>query len=354
MDAKNHMAPLSIGGVDVHPGQRTTIEIPVARVPTAADLSMPVHVVRGKKPGPSLFVSAAVHGDEINGVEIVNRLLRTKALSRLKGTLIAVPVVNVFGFIGYSRYLPDRRDLNRSFPGSERGSLAGRLANIFMEEVVQNATHGIDLHTGALHRTNLPQLRITEGDETALEMARHFGALVALESKTRDGSLRAAVAEQGVPLLVYEGGEALRFDEWAIRPGLRGVLGVMHHLGMLARRKDAKRIEPIVASQSRWVRSPVGGILRARVSLGSRVEQGDVLGTIGDPFGHDPTEVTAPHAGIVIGKTQLPVVNEGDALFHLLAIGEEHPEDSLEPIEQWQAEVVGDGFDPEDPAGRRD
>ena len=347
--------PLVIGGVEVGPGERRTIEIPVARLPTAAGLSMPVHVVRGRKPGPSLFVSAAIHGDEINGVEVVGRLLRMKALERIRGTLIAAPVVNVFGFSGYSRYLPDRRDLNRSFPGSERGSLAARLAHIFMEEVVRNATHGIDLHTGALHRTNLPQLRITQGDEVALAMARRFGALVVLQSEVRDGSLRAAAAERGVPLLVFEGGEALRFDEWAIRAGLRGVLATMHHLDMLPpRRKEGRPVvDPVVASFSHWIRAPEGGILRTRASLGARLGRGDTLGTIGDAWGHDPVPVRAPGDAIVIGRTQLPVVNEGDALFHLLPLEDGQARETLEPIEAFQVEIAGQLFDPEDPASRR-
>jgi predicted deacylase len=344
--------PLRIGGVEIGLGERRTIEIPVARLPTAASLSMPVHVVRGRRPGPSLFVSAAIHGDEINGVEIVGRLLRMKALERMRGTLIAVPVVNVFGFSGYSRYLPDRRDLNRSFPGSDRGSLAARLAHIFMEEVVANATHGIDLHTGALHRTNLPHIRITDGDEPALAMAESFGAPVVLKSGVRDGSLRAAAAERGLPLLVYEGGEALRFDEWAIRAGLRGVQAIMHHLDMLPTRRKEQRaeLEPVVATSSHWVRAPEGGILRTRASLGTRVARGDTLGTIGDAYGHDPVPVRAPNDGIVIGHSQLPVVNEGDALFHLLPLDGAFRRETLEPFEAFQAEILTPLFDPEDHA----
>lgn len=348
------LGPITIGGVEVGPGERRTIEIPVARLPTAAGLSMPVHVVRGRKAGPSLFVSAAIHGDEINGVEIVGRLLRMKALERMRGTLIAVPVVNVFGFSGYSRYLPDRRDLNRSFPGSERGSLAARLAHLFMEEVVGHATHGIDLHTGALHRTNLPQLRVTQGDRASLAMAKHFGALVVLKSEMRDGSLRAAAFERKVPIVVYEGGEALRFDEWAIRAGLRGVIATMHHLDMLpTRRKEARELpQPVVSSTSVWIRAPEGGILRTRASLGARVARGDTLGTIGDAYGHEPVPVRAPGDAIVIGRTQLPVVNEGDALFHLLPLDARHRREALEPIEAFQAEIQGLLIDPEDASPR--
>jgi predicted deacylase len=344
--------PITIGGVEIPAGERRTIEIPVARLPTAADLSMPVHVVRGRKEGPSLFVSAAIHGDEINGVEIVGRLLRMRALEKMRGTLIAVPVVNGFGFSGYSRYLPDRRDLNRSFPGSERGSLAARLAHIFMTEVVAKATHGIDLHTGAQHRTNLPQLRVTDGDRASLAMAKHFGALVVLKSQVRDGSLRAATAERKVPIVVYEGGEALRFDEWAIRAGLRGVLATMHYLDMLPTRREAPRPvrEPIVTSSSHWIRSPAGGILRSRATLGARVAKGDPIATIGDAYGHEPVPVLAPHESIVIGMTQLPVVNEGDALFHVVPLGR-FSRATLETFEAFQAEIHSPHHDPEEPRG---
>lgn len=348
----NDIAPLVIGGVEIPPGERRTIDIPVARLPTAAGLSMPVHVVRGKKAGPTLFVSAAIHGDEINGVEIVGRLLRMRALEKMRGTLIAVPVVNVFGFSSYSRYLPDRRDLNRSFPGSERGSLAARLAHLFMTEVVANATHGIDLHTGALHRTNLPQLRVTDGDRASLAMAKHFGALVVLKSEVRDGSLRAAAAERKVPIVVYEGGEALRFDEWAIRGGLRGVLATMHYLDMLPSRREAPRPlrEPVVATSSHWIRAPEGGILRTRASLGAQVARGDTVGTIGDAYGHDPIPVLAPYDAIVIGRTQLPVVNEGDALFHVVPLGRSrYSRAALETFEAFQAEIHTPRLDPEEP-----
>lgn len=343
------LAPMIIGGVEVAAGERRTIEIPVARLPTAADLSMPVHVVRGKRDGPRLFVSAAIHGDEINGVEIVGRLLRMRALEKMRGSLIAVPVVNVFGFSSYSRYLPDRRDLNRSFPGSERGSLAARLAHLFMQEVVANATHGVDLHTGALHRTNLPQIRVTDRDRASLAMAKHFGALVVLKSRVRDGSLRAAAAERRVPILVYEGGEALRFDEWAIRAGLRGVLATMHHLGMLSGRREKVRPAraPVISTTSHWIRAPEGGILRARASLGARVARGDAVGTIADASGHTPVPVVAPHDAIVIGRTQLPVVNEGDALFHVVPLGRSSRA-TLENLEAFQAEIHGPHLDPED------
>jgi predicted deacylase len=224
---------LVIGGQSVPPGTRARIEIPFARRVTGAQVSLPVEVVNGRKPGPRLFICAAVHGDEINGVEIIRRVLRRRLVKQLQGALIAVPVVNLFGFAGLSRYLPDRRDLNRSFPGSSKGSLAARLAHTFLTEIVANSTHGIDLHTGAVHRANLPQVRACLDDEGTGALAAAFGVPVVLNANMRDGSLRQEVYERGIPMLLYEGGEALRFDEGVIRAGVRGVLSVMTALGMV-------------------------------------------------------------------------------------------------------------------------
>jgi predicted deacylase len=312
----NH--PLSLNGVEVAPGTRKTINIPVARRYTAGEVSLPVCVVNGRKEGPRLFVSAAIHGDEINGVEIVRRLLKRSLLSKLRGTLIAVPVVNVYGFIAKTRYLPDRRDLNRCFPGSPKGSLAARLANTFMKEIVAQATHGIDLHTGSLHRANLPQIRATLDSPGSEQLARSFGAPVILDADLRPGSLRQAVHELGVPIIIYEAGEALRFDEQAIQAGLRGVLSVMRDLGMLpAVSSKRRRIDPFVARSSTWVRAPESGILVTKIRLGARVEEGQLLGSVSDPLAEEEFPIVSPTAGVVIGRTNLPLVNEGDALFHI-------------------------------------
>ncbi len=279
---------------------------------------MPVQVVSGKQDGPVLFVSAAIHGDEINGVEIIRRLLRHKVLRRLRGTLVAVPIVNVHGVLHHSRYLPDRRDLNRAFPGSERGSLTARMANLFMSEIVANCTHGIDLHTGAIHRENLPQIRGDLDDPETGRLARAFGVPVLISAASRDGSLRQAAAERGIPMLVYEAGEALRFEELSIRVGVRGVLNILRRLGMLrpSRRKHPLP-EPFVARSSTWVRAPQSGFLRTTTILGAHVTDGDRLGVVSDPFGEQEVAVRAHSGGIVVGRTQLPLVNEGDGLFHI-------------------------------------
>jgi uncharacterized protein len=313
------MTMLKIGGVEIAPGERVDLDLPLAKSPTHTPLSMPIQVLHGKKPGPRLFVSAAIHGDELNGVEIIRRILKHKSLSRLHGTLITIPIVNVYGVIQHSRYLPDRRDLNRNFPGHEGGSLASRLANLFMREIVANSTHGIDLHTGALHRSNLPHVRANMDDEETRRLAHAFGVPLLLNSQLRDGSLREAASECGIPMLLYEAGEALRFDEMAIRAGVKGILNIMRILGMLpaSRQKARMPMESMVASSTTWIRAPESGIFRALVSLGSRVKRGQLLGVVASPFGDQEVTVNSPCAGIVIGRSNLPLTNEGDALFHV-------------------------------------
>jgi len=310
---------LTINKVPIAPGTRVTIDLPAGRFYTHTPMTIPVHVIRGKDPGPRLFVSAAIHGDEINGVEIIRRLLKLPALKKIRGSLIAVPIVNIHGLIHHSRYLPDRRDLNRSFPGSEKGSLAARLAHLFMQEIVSQSSHGIDIHTGAIHRNNLPQIRANLDEEETNRLARAFDVPVIISSNLRDGSLREAAAEYGIPMLLYEAGEALRFDEVSIRAGVKGIVNVMRVLDMLppSRNPVRKHKEPVVARSSSWVRAPDSGILRAMVPLGSRVKKDTLLGVVADPFGEREVKITSAYNGIIVGRSNLPLVNEGDALFHV-------------------------------------
>lgn len=309
---------VSINGISIAPGESATLELPVAKLYTHSPISIPVHVINGKRAGPRLFISAAIHGDEINGVEIIHRLLRQKSMNRIRGTMIAVPVVNVHGFINHSRYLPDRRDLNRSFPGSEKGSLAARLAYLFIHEIVKQCTHGIDLHTGAIHRDNLPQIRANLDDRENLRLAKAFGVPVLLNSDVRDGSLREAADALGIPLLLYEAGEALRFDELSIRAGVRGIVNVMRTLEMLPPGKTKKEHKPpTIARTSYWVRAPTSGIFLTRKKLGEAVKKDDTIGNVADPFGQNREVVSSPFDGIIIGRTNLPLVNEGDALLHI-------------------------------------
>ena len=282
-------------------------------------MNIPVHVVRGTSPGPCIFVTAAIHGNEINGVEIIRQLLYSPVIRRIHGTLIAVPVVNMYGFISLSRYLPDRRDLNRSFPGRQKGSLASRLAYTLMNEIVVHCC-GIDLHTGAIPRPNLPQIRVNLDTPGSEKLGKAFNVPVVLDSKLRDGSLREAASNLGIPVLVYEGGEALRFDALAARMGALGVRRVMESLGMLHVPPSKKRISilPVISRSSIWVRVSKSGIIHPIKKLGGRVREGEILGFIVDPFGGaGEIPVRTEEDGIIIGKNNLRLVNEGDALFHI-------------------------------------
>lgn len=336
---------IRVGDTIVHPGEKTLVELPVAGLYTHTAIALPVHVINGHQPGPRLFVSAAVHGDELNGVEIIRRLLQHKALKRLNGSLIAIPVVNMFGLVQHSRYLPDRRDLNRSFPGSKQGPLASRLAWIFMEYIVKQCTHGIDLHTGASHRCNLPQIRANLDDHETRELAKAFGVPVIINSNMRDGSLRGTADQHGVISLLYEAGESLRFDEKSIRIGVRGILNVMNKLEMLPllRHKQSRKSAsgPFTARSNVWVRASHSGIFRSLKKLGDKVNTGTLLGVITDPtdmFDEGRYEVRAQASGLIIGKTNLPLVNEGDALYNIARIGE--TTGKAAEVEIFQQEIV--------------
>ena len=307
-----------IAGERIAAGTRRTVDIPVSVLSDHTPVSMSVHVVHGRRPGPILFVSGGIHGDEVIGVEIIRRVLATRVLKGLRGTLLAVPVVNVYGLINHSRYLPDRRDLNRVFPGSEGGSLAARLAHRFLTEVVARADMGIDLHSAAVHRTNYPQVRIAPDDPSLRALADAFGAPVIMHSPMRDGSLRRAGRTLGKPILLYEAGEGLRFDELSVRAGVAGVLRVMRHQGMVA---AGGVTPPKAASQfcpsSKWVRAPMGGLLRVYKDGGAPVREGELLATVSDPFGEREKDIRAPFGGIIVGRAVMPIVNEGDAVFHV-------------------------------------
>lgn len=316
-----------LGETRIAPGERETVELPIPRLYTHTEMALPVHVIHGRRPGPRLFVSAALHGDELNGVEIVRRLLGLATLRHLRGTLLAIPIANVHACIQRTRELPDGRDLNRAFPGSASGSLAARLAHLFMQEIVAGSDYGIDLHTGAKHRNNLPQIRCQLDAEDSVRLAQAFGAPVILHSSLRDGSLRGAVQDTGCVSLLYEAGEALRFDEAAIRVGVRGIVAVMREIGMLPKRRPRRRFEPVTARESSWLRSPASGILRLRTPLGATVKRGQKLAVVSDPFGEDEASVTSHATGVVIGRTNLPLVYAGEALFHIARFEDAEPVD---------------------------
>ncbi|WP_422139853.1 succinylglutamate desuccinylase/aspartoacylase family protein [Endozoicomonas sp. ALC020] len=329
---------ISIGGSVIKAGQTRQVSLEVAKLYTDTDFSVPVHVIHSKKPGPKVFVSAAVHGDELNGIEIIRRLINLKTFKVTVGTLILVPMVNVYGVLYQSRYLPDRRDLNRSFPGSPKGSLASRLAHIFLKEIVSLCEYGIDLHTGAIHRSNLPQIRANLTDKETLSLARAFGVPVLLNANIRDNSLRQAAEEHNARILLYEAGEALRFDEVSIRAGVHGVINVLAELGMLRLRRKIKAFTPYIANKSSWVRANASGIINSLKNLGDQVDKGTPLATIGSPLGEIIDVVKATQAGIIIGKQNIPLVQEGEAMFHI-AFFSASDDDVAEDIEMMQEEL---------------
>ena len=306
-----------LGGVEIPRDTNITINIELPKLYNTPT-KLPVRVIRGKKDGPIVFVSAAIHGDELNGIEIIRRFRKLNILKRLKGTLILVPIVNVYGIMNLSRYLPDRRDLNRSFPGSSKGSLAGRVAKVFFDEIVLKCDLGIDLHTASIHKSNLPQVRTNIENEYTFNLAKAFGAPVVLHSELRDGSLRAVAQEKGVPILLYEAGEALRFDETSIRIGVNGLVNVLRKNEMLpqiARKRTLKT--PVITKSSKWIRSVESGMLRTIKALGDTVKENEIIAFIDEPLGDDSFEVLAPFDGIIIGKSEIPLVQEGDAVFHI-------------------------------------
>lgn len=317
--------PFTIGGETVEPGTVKDVSLSVTTMATGYDSHLSVRVIHGSKPGPVVFVSAAIHGDEIVGTAIIQRLASYLSADQLSGTLMLIPVSNIFGFLNHTRYLPDRRDLNRSFPGNSSGSLAGQFAHVFFSEIVSRASLGIDIHTAAVHRYNLPQIRIASGNKRLVEMAMAFGAPVIIESPLREGSLRALANENGVEMLLMETGEALRFDRLSIETGFSGVLRVLVHLDMIETDDSLREAGiPARSNKTQWVRAPRGGVTHRVRKSGDAVRKGDLLAAVAGIFGEEPQELVSPIDGIIIGHATLPVVHQGDALFHIASVA--HPE----------------------------
>lgn len=331
--------PIEIAGVTIEPGTIKTVHIRLAMIPGHPAFTLNLRVIHGYRPGKRLFISSTIHGDELNGIETIHRVLASPLTHHLRGTLIAIPIVNTIGMLTQSRYLPDRRDLNRSFPGSETGSAAGQLAHVFLTEVVKKCTHGIDLHTGSNNRTNLPQVRCDFQSADSLKLALAFGAQIILKAKLRDGSLREAAEALGIPTITFEGGEALRFNEVVTRTAIQGIFRVLRSLGMIPSDKNphTRKESAIISPMSRWLRAPDTGIFRTKIGLGNKVFKGDVIGTISDSLGLNYCDVTASFDGIVVGMTQLPLVYKGDALFNIAWVAD--PEKAEATIEELTEET---------------
>lgn len=309
--------PFQVAGTEVPAGKRMQLKLPTAQLVSGTEVAIPLIVLHGRNDGPTVWVSAAIHGDELNGVEIIRQVL--SEVRTVSGTLLAVPVVNVHGFNVGERALPDGRDLNRSFPGSPRGSMASRVANIIMKEVVSRCSLGIDLHTGSGDRVNLPQIRAGLDDPETLELAKVFGAPVTIDAHTRDGSIREVASQQGTVALLYEGGEANRFDAGSIDVGTAGVLRCLAHIGMIPPR-PGRTPKTLMATGARWTRSPRSGVLHLETELGDEVSKGQVIASLHDPFGRRLGRIKARSGGIVVGRTHRGLVNQGEAVANIAEI----------------------------------
>lgn len=313
--------PFELLGNRVEPGTKSQLSFLEERSFIKDNLDADVFVVRGTKPGPTLCLTGAVHGDEINGVEIARHSYAETDPAKLSGTLVSIPIVNVWGFRSRNRMLPDRRDLNRGFPGSRTGSTASRIAFALFDRTIRHCAYLIDLHTGSNERANLPQIRVDLENEAARELALAFNVGVVLGGSGPLGSLRRSAVDAGIPAVIYESGGPNRFEKAEITQGIAGVRNVMKHLRMLEEappRPDMQR----VYRQTTWVRSPGGGIFLTERRLGEKIAQGDVLGTVTDPDSSVRVEVIAPFPGTLIGMAHPQVVLPGFGLFHLGRVGE--------------------------------
>ena len=307
--------PIIIKGEKVELGENKLIKFEIDRLATGTKIEIPTYVFNGKLPGPTVLVQAGLHGDELNGVEIVRKMLANSYFNVERGCVIVVPLLNVFGFLNLSRDVHDK-DVNRSFPGSKTGSLASRIAYFHIREITKNIDFGIDIHTGGKQRSNYPQIRYTPKSEEGKALATLFNAPYQFASKLIGKSFRKAAESHNIPIIVYEGGESLRFNKLAIRRGKEGILNVLEHFEMIPKRQRKEKVTTIEIANRKWIRAKIAGMLNVRVKNGAAVIQGQTLGYITDTYGASTLRVKAPDQGYIIAVNNFPVVNRGDAIFH--------------------------------------
>lgn len=304
-----------LNGIEILPGEEKQVNINVSRLPTRTSIDIPIIVNRAVEDGPTLLLMAGMHGDEINGVETIRRFMAKKYNVPDKGTVICVPIINIYGFIHFSREVPDGKDVNRSFPGSKTGSLAGLIAHFLTNELLPIVDLGIDYHTGGARINNYPQIRAQLDRGANSELAAVFNAPYTINSKFREKSFRKEADRQGVPILVYEGGESLRLKKHAIEEGIDGALRIMKHLGMRSDAPVAEKV-PVVIIKSSWVRARSSGLFSCYVKPGDHVKKGQKLGLIASPYGEYEKIFKATANGEIVAVNNNPVVNKGDALIH--------------------------------------
>ncbi|OZV70656.1 succinylglutamate desuccinylase/aspartoacylase family protein [Winogradskyella aurantia] len=310
---------LHILGEKVGLGKSARVSFNVAKLHTQNSIDVPVIIERSKKPGPTVLITAGIHGDEVNGVEIVRQIIAKGINKPKKGTVICIPVINVFGFIHMDREFPDGRDLNRVFPGSKTGSLAGRVAHKLMTEIVPHADLVLDFHTGGSDRFNAAQIRIAKNQIILNELAEVFGAPLIYYSKNLNKSFRNSCYKQGLPMLLFEGGKSFHIDKTITNTGVNGTKRILHHLGMLGSKFKVSRPKKscIRILDSKWVRANHSGMFKATVSVNTQVKKGKVLGHITDPYGSFNHFVKAPNDGYIFNVNESPIIYQGDAIFHI-------------------------------------
>ena len=306
---------ITINGSSVAPGKNKLLRIEIARLPTGTLIDIPVHIFNSTQAGPTILLQAGLHGDEINGVETLRRMLENGDFTISKGTVIVVPILNIFGFIHFSRDVPDGKDVNRSFPGNKTGSLASRIAYHYTQEILPQIDFGLDLHTGGGQRHNFPQIRFTEGDEMSMRLAKLFNAPFSFASNLISGSFRKAAHKLGKPIAVYEAGESMRFDEDAIEIGIKGIKNVLMGLGMIV--NQPKHGASVLLEYRRWLRAPRAGMFIPEIKNGAPMKKGQNLGMVTDTLAKKHKKIKAPFDGYIICINHQAVVNQGDALFHI-------------------------------------
>lgn len=310
------MKEVIIAGQSIRPGEFKEIIINIARLPSRTQIDTPIYVYRAPTDGPTLALTAGMHGDEINGMEIVRRIIDAGHHKVLRGTTVCMPIINVYGFLNYSRDVPDGKDVNRSFPGSRNGSLASRVAWHLTHDIIPFIDVGVDFHTGGAMRTNYPQVRCVMQDSRNVELAHAFHAPFTIDAPFRPHSLRQTAAKQGKNIIVYEGGESLRMDLPAIEEGINGTLRLMNHLHMIDWAPEPNTESKIVWNSS-WIRARTAGIFHPQVQAGDLIHKGQLVGSITDPFGEYHEQIKSPVTGYLVGLNNNPVVNAGDALMHM-------------------------------------
>jgi predicted deacylase len=313
---------LTIGAHEILPGETKNIHYKISESYLGRSIIIPVRVISSKQSGPIIFLTGGIHGDEMNSIAIIKDLMN-KVTSLKKGILICIPVVNIFGFHENNRYLPDRRDLNRCFPGSEKGSLADRLAYKLFNEIIVKCNFGIDFHTGAFPRTNFPQIRADLSDPKIEELARAFAAPIILNGKGSPKTLRSSASRQGCPTIVYEAGEVNKFEKEPIRTGVKGIKNALKHFGMIP--GEVRKEQDIVINQHHWIRSNSGGLLRLKVQPGGLVKKGDLLALCENLFTLESEEILSPYRGIIVGLTLRPAIQPGEPVCNIGVVSKKQP-----------------------------